>query len=192
MSRYVYMLTLALVLGLSAPAIAQDAPADEATETTDGKPTLKPGTAVPAPADLPGTEAGDDDDSAAGDDDDSAAVVPPFVPDKEPENIEEGISFLVKAIESKSWPVVVGLILSIIVMVLNQIGLKQKVGKKAVPWIAMALSVAGTIGSGLAIGTDIAPAIMQGVLTGTTSIAFWELMTKHVFRKDKKDEPKPA
>jgi len=184
MSRYIYMLTLALVLGLSTSAFGQDKPTDDnATEeaANPGKPDL---------ASTTDKEAGGDDDSAAGDDDDSAAIKP-FVPGQDPETIEEGVGFLVKAIESKSWPVAIGLILTIIVMLMNSIGLKDKVGKKAVPWVVMALATATTIGGALAIGTEVGPAIMQGVLTGGMSITVWELMAKHVFRKDKKDEPTP-
>jgi len=169
MNRLLTVLALLLALGVTTPVAATfdlDAIAQE---------DIEPGTAATDAA-----EAQADDDSAE-------VVAEPYVPPKVPEDIGEAVGFLPQAIDHHAWPVVVGLILTIIVMVLNKLGLKDKVGAKAVPWVAMGLSVAGTVGASLVAGVSVWIAIVQGVATACSSIGLWELGGKHLFKKKDED-----
>jgi len=94
------------------------------------------------------------------------------------------VSALVNALQSKNWPLAVGLFLTLLVFVANKLGLKNLVGSKAVPWVAMAISVFGTVGTGLIIGLGWVESLTQGILTGVAAIGGWELIFKNIFGKE--------
>ena len=105
---------------------------------------------------------------------------------KVPETAEEAakdVSLLVKAIQSKAVAPAIGFGLMLLVFVLNKLGLKDKVGDKAVPWITMAIGVAGAVGVGLVADIGIVSAIIQGVLVGFSAIGSWETVFKHALAK---------
>lgn len=92
----------------------------------------------------------------------------------------ETVSLLVKAVQDKNWALVCGLLLTLIVFGANKMGLKNKVGSKAVPWVATALATATALGISLANGLPVGDAISQGLLSGLTAIGGWEMLFKHV------------
>jgi len=103
-----------------------------------------------------------------------------------PETVDEAVAqggLLIKAVKSRNWPLAVGLALTLLVFIANKLGLKNLVGKKALPWIVMALATLGTVGAGLVGGVSILDALLQGVLAGVTAIGGWELLLKHLTGK---------
>ena len=92
----------------------------------------------------------------------------------------ETVSALVKAIQSKNWPVVAGLILMILVFVANKFGLKDKVGAKAIPWVSLIIGVFATSGMALASGVAVTEALIQGLSAGLAAVGSWETLFKHI------------
>lgn len=197
---------IAILLGLflcMTPALAEDPPGDEATtEATAPADEAVPSDEAAAPADEATAPEGDeaapadgDEATAPADGDETPAVEGENTEDPAEEiaDIEEAAEAafaLIDAIKSKNWPLAVGLILMLVVFVANKLGLKNLVGPKAVPWIAMGLAVFGTVGTGLITGLGWADAIVQGVLAGVVAIGGWELLLKH-FLGDKGDAVTP-
>lgn len=92
----------------------------------------------------------------------------------------ETVSALVKAIQSKNWPVVAGLILMLLVFIANKFGLKDKVGAKAIPWVSLVIGVFATSGMALASGVAVTEAIIQGLGAGLAAVGSWETLFKHI------------
>lgn len=92
----------------------------------------------------------------------------------------ESVSLLVKAVQDKNWALVVGLLLTLLVFVANKFGLKDKVGAKAVPWVATGTATLAALGVSLANGLPVTDAISQGILAGLTAIGGWEMLFKHI------------
>jgi hypothetical protein len=100
-----------------------------------------------------------------------------------PETLDEAaedVSLLVKAVQEKHWGLVIGLLLSLLVFVANKLGLKNKVGSKAVPWVTAGLAVSATVGAGLVGGISVAECLSQGLIVGVAAIGGWEMIFKHV------------
>jgi|13_taG_2_1085334.scaffolds.fasta_scaffold16219_2 hypothetical protein len=102
----------------------------------------------------------------------------------------ETVSLLVKAVQDKNWALVIGLVLTLLVFVANKFGLKEKVGSKAVPWVATGLATASALGISFANGLPVTDAISQGILAGLTAIGGWEMLFKHILVPAKKLEEK--
>lgn len=92
----------------------------------------------------------------------------------------EQVTMLVKAIQSKNWPVVGGIALMLLVFVANKFGLKDKVGAKAIPWVSLLIGVFATTGMALASGVDVMSAIIQGLSAGLAAVGSWETLFKHI------------
>lgn len=158
-------LTLSLLL-LSAscgaaPAFAQD-----------DSPSVEAEIVVEAPSDGADTDAASESDSDASEEADAPAEVP--------EDIDEAVDAITDAFLSKNWILFAGLLLILLVHVANKIGLKDRVGTAAVPWVAAGTGVAGSIGVALVEGVPVATAVMDGLLVGVTAIGGWEMLFKHV------------
>lgn len=102
----------------------------------------------------------------------------------------ETVSLLVKAVQDKNWALAIGLLLTLLVFVANKFGLREKVGSKAVPWIATGLATVAALGVSLANGLPVTDAISQGILAGLTAIGGWEMLFKHVLAPKKVEEQK--
>ena len=100
----------------------------------------------------------------------------------------ETVSLLVKAIQDKNWALAIGLLLTLLVFVANKFGLKDKVGSKAVPWVATGLATVASLGVALANGLAVTDAISQGILAGLTAIGGWEMLFKHILSTSKSEE----
>lgn len=108
-----------------------------------------------------------------------------------PEDLEEAIatgSLLVEAVKDRNWALAIGLLMMLLVFGANKFGLKDKVGPKAIPWVAMGVSVLSVVGVGLASGVAILDAVLQGVFAGVAAIGGWELLFRHLLAK-KAEEP---
>lgn len=199
-----YLTILLLFLGFfGTPALAQEPPADEATTeeavpaddeavtptdeavapTDEAVPEEAAEGAEEAAAPEDGVEAGEADEAAgeAAEGTDEATTVGDAADEimDDAEAMEAALG-LIDALKSKNWPLATGLILMLVVFVANKLGLKKLVGPKALPWVAMGLAVAGTVGAGLIAGLGWADAIIQGVLAGVVAIGGWELLLKNI------------
>jgi hypothetical protein len=108
-----------------------------------------------------------------------------------PEDLEQAIatgSLLVEAVKDRNWALAIGLLMMLLVFGANKFGLKDKVGPKAVPWVAMGVSVLSVVGVGLASGVAVLDAVLQGVFAGVAAIGGWELLFRHLLAK-KAEEP---
>ena len=108
-----------------------------------------------------------------------------------PEDLEQAIatgSLLVEAVKDRNWALAIGLLMMLLVFGANKFGLKDKVGPKAVPWVAMGVSVLSVVGVGLASGVAVLDAVLQGVFAGVAAIGGWELLFRHLLAK-KTEEP---
>ena len=191
MSHVKFLAVLMLGLFIASPVFAQDdaAPADEAVAEEVATPTDD--AAAPADDAVPAEEAAPAEEGEEAAADEAGTEVAPAegaeiaeTPVEEIVDFEEAIEeafALVDAIKSKNWPLAVGLGLMILVFVLNKVfNLKDKVGPKALPWIAMAFAIAGTVGTGLIAGLGWVDSIVQGILAGVVAIGGWELVFKHL------------
>jgi hypothetical protein len=153
-----HLFALALVFSLSTPAYAEE-PADAAP-------------VAEAPA----------EESAAADKSDGKAEVAEEVVPESYDEAAESVSLLVKSVQDKNWSLALGLILTLVVFLANKVGLKDKVGSKAVPWVATGLAMAATCGIGLSSGVALADAAVQGLLAGVVAIGGWEMLFKHLLK----------
>jgi hypothetical protein len=176
MRRIPSLIVLFLVMFLTFPAFGQDEEAvtPDTPEIAAELPVEDidaPVVAPPEPEDEPVAE----------------EVVEP-VPETVPETLDEAIedvSLLIQALDSKSWPVVVGFALMVVVFILNKLGLKDKVGSKAVPWVTMGIAIAATVGVALASGSEVLDAVIQGVTAGLAAIGSWEVIFKKLLGSKK-------
>lgn len=139
------------------PAFADDAAAP-ATPTAEAAEEAKPEAEAPAEAEAEEAVPESYDDAA------------------------ESVSLVVKAVQDKNWSLALGLILTLLVFLANKMGLKDKVGSKAVPWVATGLAMAATSGVGLASGVALSEALVQGFLAGVVAIGGWEMLFKHLLK----------
>ncbi len=84
----------------------------------------------------------------------------------------------ISALTHKQWPLVAGFVIVFLVHFANKAGLKDKVGAKYVPWVALGLGMLLSIGSSLMGGTPVADVLQTGLLSGGLATAFWELALK--------------
>ena len=169
-----HLLTLAIIFSFAAvpayaeepaaPAAAEEAAAPEAEEAA---PEAKSEEAAPeAKSEEAAPEAEEAEDGVPESYDDAA----------------ESVSLLVKAVQDKNWSLALGLLLTLLVFIANKFGLKDKVGSKAVPWVATGLAMAATCGVGLSSGVALADAAVQGLLAGVVAIGGWEMLFKHLLK----------
>lgn len=105
------------------------------------------------------------------------------VPDT-PKEAAESVSLLISAAKSGQWSIFAGLLIMLLIFVGNRMGLREKVGKKALPWVSVGLGVLASIGVMLAAGVAWDEALIQGLVAGLSASGFWELIGKHLLRKD--------
>lgn len=199
MRHLMFAMFTMLGLCLATPALAQDDPAPEATTEA---PAAEGGEdeAAPAPE-----EGGDDAAPAEGEEkaeepaadaegDDKADEGEEKTEDeaKAPETDEEAVETavaLIDAIKEGKWPLAVGLLLTLLVYLVNRFALKDKVGEKAIPWVAGGVGAAGAVGTALMTGEPVVEALTLGVAAAVAAIGGWEAVLKHVTGGSKADEP---
>ena len=196
MTRYLTAFVLLLSL-FTAPAFADeeaaapegDAPAAEAEEAPEAPEAEGDAPEAPedaaAPEDAPEGEEGDEaaeeapeaEEGDAGDKE-VEAESGTEVPVTDAEAMEMAIS-LVEAVKHGQWPLAVGLFLSLLVFFVNRFHLKDKLGPKAIPWLAFAVGLLGATGMGLVSGMPVLDAVVAGIIAGVTAIGGWEMLFKH-------------
>lgn len=80
---------------------------------------------------------------------------------------------------------VAGMVTSLLVSLLNKLGLKQAIGPKAVPLVTLAVSSLGAVGAGMSMGLDPSNLLVEGFLMGMVAIGSWESCIKHLVVKNK-------
>lgn len=168
-----YLIVLAVVLGCGT-ALAEDAKEAPKTEVVETKAEeVKTEEAKEAPA--PKTE------------DAKEAPAPKTEEVKAPETVEEAaesLNILIEAAKGGHWSLFVGILLTLLVWLLDKfIGIRNRVGSKAMPWVAVGLGIMGTVGVGLTSGLGIAEVLVQGFITGSSAVGLWELVFQHALKK---------
>lgn len=171
------------------PVPATTAPVATDAPKTDAAPVAAPDAATPAATDASKAEVAPVADAPKAEE--APVADAPKAGDVPAEVTAQDVSMLVTALQSQNWPLVAGLVLSILVALANKFGLKNAVGDKAIPWVTMGLAVVATVGAGLATGVSVGAALAQGVLAGVAAIGGWELILKH-FLSSKKETPPVA
>jgi len=157
---------------VTAPATAETTGATaEGTETTVVKAEAK---ADEAKAD----EAKADEAKA----DEAKAEAKPAEPETASEAWAIG-KMMIEAFKSKNWGLAVGLLLMLLVFVLRKTPVLAKVPTKAMPWVAAALGIVGSVSTGLASGVLWYEALIHGVFLGAAATGLWEMIFKHVGKK---------
>lgn len=101
------------------------------------------------------------------------------IPENDIEAIQDAVAIW-KALNSQDWPLAGGLIIMLLVYVFNRFGLKEKVGKKAIPFVSLAIGVLTAVGISLASGGSLAVALEAGVLAGLAAVGSWEVLFKKI------------
>ena len=152
---------------LSSPAaFAQDAPEEAPT------------TEAAAPADAEPSEEGSAESAEGSKDAEGSGGAVPV--EEAAEASVETVSAFADAVQSKNWALALGLLLSLLVAFANKLGLKDKVGGKAVPWVTAGVGVAGAVGAALVAGISPFEAVSQGLIAGVAAIGGWEMLLKHL------------
>ena len=166
--RHTLFALILFVSAFSAPvAYGQEAAPVEAAPVEEAAAEAAPAEAAPAEA-APAEAAGEDAVPSEGD----------------LEATADSASMLVQALQNKQWGLALGMMLCLLVAFANKFGMKDKVGSKAVPWVTSGIAVAGAIGASLMSGVAITEALTQGVVAGMTAIGGWEMVLKHIFKKN--------
>jgi hypothetical protein len=90
--------------------------------------------------------------------------------------VSGALQTFLEAVRSKSWPLVAGAVLMVLIFGAGKLGLKDLVDKRWFPWVAAGLSLLGSVVLSLVGGCPLAEALIQGLLSGATAIACWELL----------------
>lgn len=101
------------------------------------------------------------------------------IPESDVEAIQDAVAIW-KALNSQDWSLAAGLIVMLLVYVFNRFGLKEKVGKKAIPYVSVAIGVLSAVGIALASGGSLAVALEAGVLAGLAAVGSWEVLFKKI------------
>lgn len=90
----------------------------------------------------------------------------------------DSIAFLVKAAQGGHWSLFLGVLVTLLIFLYRK--LTRSVLDASLPWVAVVLGIAGTVGISLSSGLPLVQGVVQGFITGATSVGLWELIFKHV------------
>ena len=102
------------------------------------------------------------------------------------EDVVETSSALRDAIESRQWPLVIGLLLTGVVYILRRAGIESIVSSKALPWLTLSLATSSQIGISLSSGIAWQDAIWTAIYTAGSAIMAWDL--SGLFRGETSEE----
>lgn len=92
----------------------------------------------------------------------------------------QAVGLLVQALQKKQWAVAIGLVVMLLVWGLRKANVLKSVPAKAMPWVAMVMSLVGAFGMAASSGVPLSDALNQGVMSGMSAVALWELAFKHI------------
>lgn len=97
-----------------------------------------------------------------------------------PEDATAAVDFMVEAGRLGAWPLFSGMLILFLIWFADKVfQVKKRVPKRVVPWIAAGLGILGSVGVMLITGLPVASAIIQGFLSGATSVGLWEMLFKN-------------
>jgi hypothetical protein len=108
------------------------------------------------------------------------------IPENDVEAIQDAVAIW-KALNSQDWSLAAGLIVMLLVYIFNRFGLKEKVGKKAIPFVSLAIGILSAVGIALASGGSLAVALEAGVLAGLAAVGSWEVLFKKILGDSSED-----
>jgi hypothetical protein len=135
----------------------------------------------------------DDDDSGESalvvDDDDSGAVAPsagetPVIPDVSDAEAIGAVKTLLDH-QGSGWGPIIAALLTLIIFAVRKTGALNKVPKKAMPMVAVAVAMVGDVSAALVAGSTVPDAMLQGLMLGAAAVGFWEIALKHVLAPKK-------
>ena len=105
--------------------------------------------------------------------------------DEGPSDSEVGaiIVQMVDAAKAGHWSVFGGFLVLLLIWLFNRMGLKEKIGSKAVPWVSLGVGALLSVALGLSQGAPILDSLKLGLLEGGVAIALWELVAQHFLKK---------
>ena len=127
------------------------------------------------------------DDKAEAKEEKAEEKVTEAIPESDVEAIQDAVAIW-KALNSQDWPLAAGLIVMLLVYVFNRFGLKEKVGKKAIPYVSLAIGILSAVGIALASGSSLAVALEAGVLAGLAAVGSWEVLFKKILGESSDEE----
>lgn len=106
-------------------------------------------------------------------------VGPPHDPPEDIGDALEDVNLLIEAAKNGWWGLFAGLLIMLLIFIADKlIGIKEKIGEAAVPWVAAVLGILGAIGAQLTTGVHWGLAILQGVTAGVSAVGLWEMVFK--------------
>ena len=105
------------------------------------------------------------------------------LPEVTPEEFEKFVDLAISAYQNGEWSILIGCILMLAVWVANKFGLKDKIGKSLVPWVACGAGILISMAINLVQGSSIKGALIQGLISGFSAIGLWELIFKRLLAK---------
>lgn len=143
----------------------------------------------------------DDDDSGESAlvvDDDSGAVAPsavetPVIPDVSDADAIGAVKTLLDH-QGSGWGPIIAALLTLLIFAVRKTGALNKVPKKAMPMVAVAVAMVGDVSAALVAGSTVPDAMLQGLMLGAAAVGFWEIALKHVLapKKDSAAEQAPT
>ena len=117
-------------------------------------------------------------------------------PAKPPENIIEALqtgSMLIEAAKDGYWGILAGFLVMLLLFILDKfVGIKKRVGAKALPWVAAVLGIVSAMAVELTTGVQWGQALLHGFTAGATAVGLWELIFKHALKKKAEEASPPS
>ena len=191
MHKYLVQMTaiIGILLMITAPypAYAEDpAPSETTEEATEKAEEVAP-IPVEKVEEIEGAKEAKDEKSEEKAEEKAEEKVVEAIPENDVEAIQDAVAIW-KALNSQDWPLAAGLIVMLLVYVFNRFGLKEKVGKKAIPYVSLAIGVLSAVGIALASGSSLAVALEAGVLAGLAAVGSWEVLFKKILGESSEDD----
>lgn len=189
MHKYLVQMTaiigVLLLITAPYPAYAEDpAPSETTEEATEKAEEVAP-IPVEKVEEIEGAKEAKDDKAEAKEKAEEKVVE--AIPESDVEAIQDAVAIW-KALNSQDWPLAAGLIVMLLVYVFNRFGLKEKVGKKAIPYVSLAIGILSAVGIALASGSSMAVALEAGVLAGLAAVGSWEVLFKKILGSSSEDD----
>lgn len=168
------IITVFLFITAPYPAHAEEPTPSETTEEVAPTPSEEV-----APSDTESEKKVEEVEKVAEKAEATEEVVAETIPTTDQEAVEDALA-LWEALNSQDWPLAIGFLVMILVYIANRFGLKDKIGKKAIPYVSLAMGVLAAVGVALASGSSVAVALEAGVLAGLAAVGSWEVLFKKI------------
>lgn len=190
MHKYLVQMTaiigILLLITAPYPAYAEDpAPSETTEEATEKAEEVAP-IPVEKVEEIEGSKEAKDDKSEAKEEK-AEEKVTETIPANDVEAIQDAVAIW-QALNSQDWPLAAGLLVMLLIYVFNRFGLSNKIGKKAIPYVSLAIGILSAVGIALASGSSLAVALEAGVLAGLAAVGSWEVLFKKILGESSEDD----